>query len=139
MTALSYPIIQDNYLKKWKNITQYFYSLFYIKESYCEHNIRSMPYYNLATALNDEIIIGLMQDHVTNCLNKILKENNLPQKGTLEEAILACSESSVLDDDTCYACLSLSHKGNKGRYDAIAYLTKRFGCGIKYEHGRMVV
>jgi hypothetical protein len=86
-----------------------------------------MPYYNLASALINEVLIALMQNHVMDCLNERLILNGYRQQDSFEETITSCFDASLIDMDTCYACIAITHKGNKAIHDATAYLMATFG------------
>jgi hypothetical protein len=86
-----------------------------------------MPYCNLASALIDEVLIASMQNHVMDCLNLRLMLNGHQQYDNFEETVTSCFEASLIDLNTSYACITITHKGNKAIHDATVFLVDTFG------------
>ena len=82
---------------------------------------------NLASVLTDEVFIALVQKNIVDCLNERLILNRKQPCDSFEDTVVSCFEASLIDDNTCYACMAITHKGNKARHDAAAYLMVQFG------------
>ena len=86
-----------------------------------------MAHRNLASALIDEVLIALVKNHVMDCLTERLVLYGHQQHDSFEETIVACFEASLIDMDTCFACMAITQRGNKVRHDATSYLMVSFG------------
>ncbi len=82
---------------------------------------------NLASLITNDIMVALVKDQTMICLNDLLLRNGLKQQRTFEEAVVSCFDASLIDENTCFACIAISDKQNKTRYCAASYLMHIFG------------
>ncbi len=83
----------------------------------------------MATPLTDiEKTAVLVQLHVHNCLNKLLKNNQLKQSNTFYKAAKACYDGNLIDFGIYEACININQAGNEVKHEAVMYLIMEFGC-----------